>query len=261
MAAPDLVWKNGRFGQTSRTDNWWLEPLLVFLGLSAFIVYSTWAAFQGAHYHYGPYLSPMYSPELFGTSPHAWFGPPPSWWPAFLPFSPALLILPFPAMFRFTCYYYRGAYYKAFWADPPNCAVSEPRSSYLGEKYLPLLLHNAHRYVFYIAVVFIGLLTWDAIKATQFDNGFGIGVGTLVLTMNACLLGSYTFGCHCSRHLCGGGYDRISEHPFRQKLYRLTSWLNGKHKKFAWASLVWVGFSDFYVRMCSMGNWTDWRIL
>jgi hypothetical protein len=29
----------------------------------------------------------------------------------------------------------------------------------------------------------------------------------------------------------------------------------------AWTSLVWVAFSDLYVRMCSMGVWTDWRIL
>jgi hypothetical protein len=28
----------------------------------------------------------------------------------------------------------------------------------------------------------------------------------------------------------------------------------------AWMSLCWVGFSDIYVRLCSMGIWTDWRI-
>ena len=35
-----------RFGETSRTDAWWTQSLLVFLGFSAFIVYSTWAAFH-----------------------------------------------------------------------------------------------------------------------------------------------------------------------------------------------------------------------
>ena len=63
----------------------------MFLGLGTFIVYSTWAAFQGNHYHYGPYLSPFYSPEIFGESAHSWFGPKPGWWPAWLLFSPALL--------------------------------------------------------------------------------------------------------------------------------------------------------------------------
>ena len=56
-----------RFGQTTRRDAWWLQSALTFLGLGAFIVYSTWAAFQNAHYEFGPYLSPMYSPLLFGT--------------------------------------------------------------------------------------------------------------------------------------------------------------------------------------------------
>ena len=125
------------FGTTSRRDTWWAAPLGVFLGLSSFIVYATWAAFQGEHYHFGPYLSPFYSPELWGDSPHAWFGPKPAWWPGLLPFSPALLILPFPGGFRFTCYYYRGAYYKAFWADPPSCAVGEPRKGYLGRELVP----------------------------------------------------------------------------------------------------------------------------
>ena len=70
-----------RFGETMRRDVWWIQPLLVFLGLSTFIVYSTWAAFQGEHYTYGPYLSPFYSPEIFGASPHSWFGPRPGAWP------------------------------------------------------------------------------------------------------------------------------------------------------------------------------------
>src|SRR6185369_3735961 len=119
--------KRPRFGETFRQDFWWIQPLVVFLGLSAFLIYANWAAFQGNHYHFGNYLSPMYSPELFGDSPHSWFGPKPSWIPAWLPFSPALLILWAPGGFRFTCYYYRGAYYKSFWADPPSCMVSEPR--------------------------------------------------------------------------------------------------------------------------------------
>ena len=77
------------FGQTARRDAWWLQPLLIFLGLSAFIVYSTWAAFQGEHYTSGRYLSPFYAPELFGDSPHSWFGPQPSAWPGRLPWSKA----------------------------------------------------------------------------------------------------------------------------------------------------------------------------
>ena len=56
-----------------------------------------------------------------------------------------MLILWAPGGFRLTCYYYRGAYYKAFWADPPSCAVGEPRKSYWGERSFPLILQNVHR--------------------------------------------------------------------------------------------------------------------
>src|SRR5437667_4218052 len=175
-----------RFASTSRRDWWWVTPLAIGIGVGLFVVYATWAAFQNAHYTYGPYLSPFYAPEIWGDSPHAWFGPKPAWIPAWVPFSPALLILPFPGLFRFTCYYYRGAYYKSFWADPVSCAVGEPRKSYWGEQWFPLILHNAHRYFMWIAVLFLFLLSYDVWLALWFVDPatgrevFGIGVGTVV---------------------------------------------------------------------------------
>jgi hypothetical protein len=257
----------GAFLQTMRRDAWWLQPLAVLLGFGAFIVYSTWAAFQGEHYTFGPYLSPFYSPELFGSSPHAWFGPRPAAWPGWLPFSPALLILWAPGGFRFTCYYYRGAYYKAFWGDPPACAVGEPRTTYLGEQRLPLVLQNVHRYFLYLALGFLVVLAWDVWKAMWFTDPatgaerFGIGVGTLVLLVNVVLLGGYALGCHSLRHLVGGRLDCMSEAPARACAWRGVSCLNRRHMAWAWCSLFSVGFSDVYVRLCSMGTWTDWRLL
>jgi hypothetical protein len=252
------------FLATQRRDRWWLPPLLTLLVLSTFVVYSTWAAFQGEHYHFGSYLSPFYSPEIFGDSPHAWW-PRPRWWPNALPFSPALLILWAPAGFRFTCYYYRGAYYKAFWADPPACAVGEPRKSYLGEHRLPLLLQNLHRFFLYLAVLFIVFLAHDAYKALWFaDEGgverLGLGVGTLVLTLNVVLLAGYTFGCHSMRHLVGGCMDCVSQSPGRKKAYDLASALNRRHMLWAWTSLCSVMLADVYVRLCSMGILQDFRI-
>ena len=260
------VLKSSGFGSTSRPDNWWLQPLVVFMGFSAFIAYSTWAAFQGAHYAFGNYLSPFYSPEIFGSSSHAIFGGRPEWWPGWLPFSPAFLILWAPGGFRFTCYYYRGAYYKAFWADPSNCAVAEPRDAYRGENSFPLIVQNLHRYFLYIALAFIALLAYDAYKAMFFldeltrRESFGIGVGSIVLTLNVIFLGGYTFSCHSLRHIVGGCKDLLSGSPIRRSAYNCVSCLNKKHMNFAWISLFWVGFSDLYVRMCAMGIWTDWRL-
>ena len=102
MTQPVVQLRRRGFGETMRRDAWWLPPLGVFVVLSSFLAYATWAAFQNAHYESGPYLSPFYSPLLFGDSPHAWFSRGPAWLTAI---SPALLILPFPAGFRFTCYY------------------------------------------------------------------------------------------------------------------------------------------------------------
>jgi hypothetical protein len=266
MASADGLTRRG-FAQTMRRDAWWLQPLAVILGFGAFIVYSTWAAFQGDYYTFGPYLSPFYSPEIFGDSPHAWFGPKPGLWPNWLPFSPALLILWAPGGFRFTCYYYRGAYYKAFWGDPPSCTVGEPRKSYRGEQKFPLIFQNVHRYFLYLALGFIVLLALDVWKAMWFVDpvsgveSFGIGLGTVVLAVNVFLLGSYALGCHSLRHLVGGRLDCMSAAPVRECAWRGVSCLNRRHMLWAWCSLFSVGFSDIYVRMCSMGIWTDWRIL
>ena len=249
------------FGETMRADVWWLQPLLVFLGLSTFIVYSTWAAFQGKHYFLGNYVSPFYSPEIFGDSPHSWFGPKPAWWPSWLLFSPALLVLWAPGGFRLTCYYYRGAYYKAFWADPPACTVGEPRNSYWGERSFPLIMQNVHRYFLYLACLFLLVLAYDVWKALWFSDGFGIGVGTIVLAINIVLLGGYTFGCHSLRHLAGGFLDQFSKSPTCFRAYTCVTCFNRRHMLWAWLSLFWVGFADLYVRLCAMGTWHDVRLL
>ena len=280
MSYADTLPKQRGFGETTRPDVWWLQPLVVFLGFSAFIVYSTWAAFQGVndvketvktgqmvcHYWYGGnganYLSPFFSPEFWGTSPHSIGHLPPSWFPNWLPFSPAFLILWIPAGFRFTCYYYRGAYYKSFWADPINCAVGEPRKSFLGERSFPLIIQNIHRYFFYLAFLFIILLSYDAWLGMWFTDAlgkehFGIGVGTVVLTLNAVFLAMYTFGCHSLRHLIGGYLDSKTKAPMCAKGYDCVSCLNRKHMMWAWISLFWVGFTDVYIRLCATGKIHD----
>jgi hypothetical protein len=264
--------KQRGFGQTLRTDLWWIQPLAVFLGFGVFLVYAHFRVFEGDLYYVDAgganYLTPFYSPLLFDQpghhSGHAFLKEKPSWIPGWI--SPAAFILLFPAGFRFTCYYYRGAYYKAFWADPPNCAVGEPRKSYLGEHSLPLIIQNIHRYFLYAALIFIFILSYDVWLALWFrrpDGSWtmGIGLGTLILAVNVVLIALYTCGCHSLRHLIGGWRDELSKSPASMKAYNCVSCLNQRHMLWAWCSLVSVMFADLYVRQCASGAWTDWRIL
>ena len=118
----------------------------------------------------------------------------------------------------------------------------------------------------YLAILFVLLLAYDAFKAMWFidpitgEENFGIGVGTLVLALNATLLGGYTFGCHSFRHLVGGFKDQLSKSPIKKTAYQCSSCLNRGHMNWAWCSLFGVAFADIYVRLVAMGVWTDWRI-
>ena len=242
------------FGATSRRDAWWIELLPPVLILGAFTVYATWRTFENNYYEFGPYLSPFYSP-LIKTS----------WWP----FSPAMLILWAPLGFRATCYYYRKAYYRAFFLDPPACAVGEPRGAgYSGETRFPFVIQNLHRYFLYIAIVFLIILWYDALAAFWFDTPagkqFGIGVGSLVLLANIVLLTGYTLSCHSLRHIVGGKVDCFScvvAGGPRHTAWRGVSFLNERHMLFAWLSLFSVGLADLYVRLVASGMITDFRLL
>jgi hypothetical protein len=222
------------------------------VGLSAFGLYATLRAFEGAYYQWGPYLSPFYSPLI---------DPQHRWWP----FSPALLILGGPLGFRITCYYYRKAYYRAFFLDPASCGVPEPgKRNYCGETRFPFLLQNLHRYFLYLAVLYLVFLWHDAGNAFFFAEGMGVGVGTVVLLVNVVLLTLYLTSCHSLRHLLGGRVDCfscVSGAASRRKTWRLLSAGNEHHMLFAWLSLFSVGFADFYVRLVASGALRDVRLL
>jgi hypothetical protein len=247
-----------------RTDRWWIQPLVTFAVLFAFVIYASWAAFVNRDYFAEPYISPFYSPCLAkscGAQPGsagvpyiAIFG---DWWRL----SPALIILIVPLGFRLTCYYYRKAYYRAFWASPPACAVPEPRKGYTGETRFPLAFQNIHRYFFYLGLVLNVILTYDAIISFRDTHGrwFHMGLGTLVLLVNAALLWAYSLSCHSCRHIVGGRLNHFSKHPVRYRFWTVVSRLNARHMQIAWVSLVWVALADFYVRLVASGTITDLR--
>ena len=240
-----IITEQKKIFETKRNDFWWIEPAAVAIGLILFIIYASWAALQGKHYEWGPYMSPFYSPVI---TVH--------WWK----FSPVFLVIWVPAGFRFTCYYFRRAYYRAYFMDPPACAVSEYCKKYKGENSFPFILQNLHRYFLYFATFLIFFHWHDAYHSFNFDGQFGIGVGSLVLLADVILLSLYIISCHACRHLIGGCLDSFklkTHHNF----YLLISKLNERHMFWAWSSLFMVGFADFYVRMLSMGIWTDVRFL
>jgi hypothetical protein len=242
-------------GGTLRRDAWWAGPAATVLVLTGFIIYATWRAFEGSSYTWGAYLSPFYSP-LFDVRWARSAGL------AFL--TPAMLILPGPASFRFTCYYYRKAYYRAFAWDPPACAVGERAPQrYNGETKL-LIFQNLHRYAMYVAVVFLVVLWKDALSAVfGWADGVHLGVGSLVMLTNVLLLTGYTCGCHSFRHLIGGSVNSYSTAVLggvRFRLWKLVTVLNERHMAFAWMSLFSVALTDFYIRMVASGNLTDVRL-
>jgi hypothetical protein len=247
--------------KTLRTDRWWLYPLATFVVFSAFVAYATFRAFWGHDYFSAPYLSPFFSPCVThscvkGSSD---FGQGLGWWGL----SPALIILIFPLGFRMTCYYYRKAYYRAFWLSPPACAVAEPHAKYTGESRFPLILQNVHRWFWYAAVVVSLILTYDVVlafgAADGESGGIHMGLGTLLMLINVVLIWAYTLGCHSCRHIMGGRLRHFSKHPVRYKAWTFVSKLNAKHASFAWYSLFSIAVVDLYIYLLAANVFDDPR--
>jgi len=245
--------------RTLRPDRWWLPPLTTFVVFVAFIVYSTWRAFSGDNYYSAPYISPFYSPCLTDNCVEGSndFGSPIGWWGL----SPALIILIFPLGFRLTCYYYRKAYYRAFWLSPPACSVAEPHSKYTGETRFPLIVQNIHRWFLYAATIVALILTYDVVLAFRDENkDWGhMGLGTLILLVNVVLIWLYTLSCHSCRHVVSGRLRHFFKHPVRYRAWAFVSRLNLNHPQWAWLSLFSVALADFYVYLLATGAFDDPR--
>jgi hypothetical protein len=253
------------FGETKRKDAWAIYPIvqaIVFTTCAGYLTFSgvLWGPLFGPQFvEADGYLSPLFSPLLLFPNMPTWL-------------SPGLLILWIPIGFRATCYYYRKAYYRFYFGDPPGCAVGESRihraTNISLENAFPFILQNLHRYLLYLAFiplfflwldVFHGFANWD-------DAGVAhprIGRGGGVLLLNTVLLSGYSLSCHSLRHLVGGRLDCFSCTAARRVRYtlwqRLTD-LNRNHMWWAWTSLITVTFADIYVRALQAGLFTDPQI-
>ena len=238
---------------------WWVEPMTVVFVLSAFGIYSFVAiALYGGEYQ--QFVSPFYSPEV----------PLPGWMPGFI--TAPMLVLWIPLGFRATCYYYRKAYYRAFFWDPPACSGkaqqldrpwAQSTESYKGERAL-FVLNNVHRYFLYASIIVVAFLLYEAFRTVFTAEGFQIGVGSLLWFVNIVLLSAYTFSCHSFRHLVGGNkdcYSCVRGGNARRKTYNFVSRLNARHPQWAWYSLFSLLATDIYLRLLQTGVITDFTII
>lgn len=245
--------QNG-LGATNRLDRWWVAPgvqgvvftiCATYLGISGILL----TPLFGTPYEVDGLLSPLFSP-LFR----------PDWLPTWI--SPGLFILWIPLGFRATCYYYRKAYYRFYFADPPGCAVGEPavHKRYAMETRLPFILQNLHRFFLYLAFFPLFFLWLDAALAVVHEGRISVGLGIGILFVNAFLLTGYSLSCHSLRHLVGGRLDCFScdrRTKVRYSLWQRLTSMNVRHMSWAWASLISVTLADVYIRLLALGVIVD----
>jgi hypothetical protein len=247
------------FGATARRDAWAITPAVqgtAFTVLAGYLFFSgiVWNPLFGTPFEVEGYLSPLFSPWLFkGELP--WF------------ISPGLLILWIPLGFRATCYYYRKAYYRFYFADPPACAVGEPRvhRAYGMEAKLPFILQNLHRYFLYLAFIPLTFLWLDLVPAFLPPEGdhagqLRVGFGGGLFLVNVVLLSGFSLSCNSLRHLAGGRIDCFScsrRHQVQHSLWQRITALNRHHMGWAWVSFISVTLADVYVRLLALGVITD----
>ena len=238
------------FGDTFRVDRWIIKPALIAGGLIAFILYATWSSIFGIPYFGFDYAAQGYHSPFFGIDLGGALNLP-AW------FSAAILVLWIQVLFRATCYYFRGAYYKAFFLDPPNCAVGEPslHRRFAMENKFPFILMNAHRFALYLAFIPMVVLWWDLIVSMVHDGQFRLGLGVFLIAADAILVTLYVGSCHSFRHLVGGSMDCFSCTAYTQTRHGIWRWvsrINVHHGKYAWLSLVSIVLVDLYVRALAL---------
>ena len=241
-------------GATRRRDNWANAPvlqLIVFTVCATYLLVSgiIWNPVFGTPYEFDGYLSPLFSPLIVWPDMPRWL-------------SPGLLILWIPIGFRATCYYYRKAYYRFYFADPPGCAVGEPtiHRKFALENAFPFILQNIHRYFLYLAFIPLTFLWLDIIPAFLPDGRLRLGLGSAIFLLNVTLLTGYSLSCHSLRHFVGGRLDCFSctrRQRARYEAWRWLSSLNRHHMAYAWASLLTVTLTDLYVRLLAVGIVVD----
>ena len=77
-----------------------------------------------------------------------------------------------------------------------------------------------------------------------------MGLGTLVLIVNAGLLWLYSLSCHACRHITGGRLKHFSKHPVRYWMWTQVSKLNSQaHAAGLGVAVLGAHVTDLYIRL------------
>lgn len=183
-------------------------------------------------------------------------------------YSPTILIVPLPGLFRLTCYAYRKDYHRHLFKHPLGCANQDRGEAagrhYTGERNAVFQLENFHRYFLYAGLAILPFFYYDFFHSLAYSGGFALRVGSLVLLANAILLTGWTVSCHAFRHIVGGNidcYSCVAAGTLRKQLYDRESWLNSHHEALAWISLLTIFLADLYLRGVAAGLPLDATLL
>jgi hypothetical protein len=128
------------------------------------------------------------------------------------------------------------------------------------ERAFPFILQNIHRYFLYLAFFPLFFLWVDGLASFVNTGQLRIGLGGVLLLVNAALLSGYSLSCHSLRHLAGGKLDCFScsaATRARYQIWQRLTGLNASHMQWAWVSLVSVALADLFVRLLAAGVIVD----
>ncbi|MHB8567710.1 MAG: hypothetical protein ACYC7D_14745 [Nitrososphaerales archaeon] len=173
-------------------------------------------------------------------------------------YSPTVLIVPIPGLFRLTCYAYRKDYHRHIFRHPVGCENADrgdkQTRKYTGERNAFFQLENMHRYLLYTGILLLPFFYYDFYVSLAYNDT--LRIGSLVILSNALALTAWTLSCHAFRHLVGGNIDCYSCVPAgktRKKIFDAQTWWNKKHEAMAWLSLLVIFFTDLYLRALAAG--------
>jgi hypothetical protein len=183
-------------------------------------------------------------------------------------YSPTILIIPIPTLFRLSCYAYRKDYYRHLFEHPLGCSNAtrgeKETRKYTGERNAILQLWNYHRYFLYAGLLILPFFYYDVFHSLTYSGGLVVRLGSLILLANTLIVTAWTLSCHAFRHVIGGNIDCYScvyGGKTRKSIFDIQTWWNSHHEAIAWVSLITFFLTDLFLRALQAGLPVDFKFL